>query len=261
MKIWHNIFSGILKNSEQKQVLEKKNLLNNLNLKNTHFENEDFSGRNFENFCSESCNFIRCKFENMNVKKMCFGAAGEPSIYTECSFDRSTFSGITRENAKFIRCSFDHTDLSQFDFYETEFLDCIFSGKLYAISFYGHKFTVERSHVVNEFLNNDFSQSSFQYVQFKMGINLSKQKLPISSQYIYIADGSKLIQELRSEMNNLDKKLRIGVMLWLEIYEEHLKRGQKQFFLKSDELSVNLSVIDDMAKLIRKIISKQETCL
>lgn len=260
MKIWHNIRSVMQKNSEKKQILENKNLLNDLTLKNTHFENEDFSGRNLENFFSENCNFIHCKFENMNVKRMCFGT-GEQSIYIECSFNRSIFSGITRENAKFIRCSFDHTDLSQFDFFETEFIDCTFSGKLYATSFYGQRFSVERGHLVNEFINNDFSQASFQYIQFMMGIDLSRQKLPVSSQYIYIVDGAKLIQELKSEMNNLGKKLRIGVMLWLELYEEHLKRGQKQFFLKSDEISVNLSVIGDMTKLIRKIIDKQQTCL
>ena len=43
------------------------------------------------------------------------------------------FSGIIHENAKFIHCSFHSTDLFQFDFAETEFIDCTFSGKLYAI--------------------------------------------------------------------------------------------------------------------------------
>src|SRR4051812_4069799 len=96
---------------------DKIQVLNKLEL-----ENKDFSGKDLIGFYISESHFSQCRFENLKVGSMYFGGGQKQSVYTDCSFDRSSLQGPTGGNARFERCSFLNVDLTNFFFNRNEFI-------------------------------------------------------------------------------------------------------------------------------------------
>jgi hypothetical protein len=86
----------------------------------------------------------------------------------------------------------------------------------------------------NGFIGNDFSSADFVDVDFRGGIDLTKQILPTGPDYIYIADtgmAAKIAAELATEFGptSPDMKRAQSLQRMPEFYHSH---GQKQQLLR-----------------------------
>jgi hypothetical protein len=115
----------------------------------------------------------------MKIEAGSFGAGEKESVYEDCSFDGSEIYGQPGI-AKFYRCSFRNIRLDGFFSLAASFIDCVFSGEIRGAVFYG---SLPASNLTygqrqNEFFGNDFSDTLLVNVDFRDGIDLSKQRLP-----------------------------------------------------------------------------------
>jgi uncharacterized protein YjbI with pentapeptide repeats len=145
------------------------------------FDEEDFSGRNLLGFSSEGCHFRRCSFERMKIESGSFGAGKVESLYEDCSFDGSEIHADPGR-AKFYRCSFRNIHLDRFLSLAASYVDCVFSGDIRRSVFHGSLPASNMPYGArqNEFVGNDFSAAVFVDVDFRGGIDLSKQRMPSS---------------------------------------------------------------------------------
>jgi uncharacterized protein YjbI with pentapeptide repeats len=142
-------------------------------------EGESFSDRHLLGFSSEGCHFRRCSFERMKIESASFGAGTKESVYEDCQFDGSEIHGLPGI-ARFYRCSFRNIRLDGFFSLAASFIECVFSGEIRGSVFYG---SLPASNMPygkrqNEFFGNDFSETLLVDVDFRDGIDLSKQHMP-----------------------------------------------------------------------------------
>jgi len=140
----------------------------------------DFSGQTLDHFVSVGSTFKSCRFEGMRIEYACFGSGRKTSHYEDCSFDGTTIVASTPGYAKFVKCRFLNISITEFFGFNVSMVDCVFSGKLRKIVFYGADPT-RRAWLWkkrNKFAGNDFSHARFSDVAFREHIDLSKQRLP-----------------------------------------------------------------------------------
>jgi hypothetical protein len=194
----------------------------------------DFSRHAFDVFASVGSRFEACNFDRISVKAASFGEGKTKSEYVGCSFNRAKLSMGPGGFTRFVDCSFREVDIRDWFCFQVEIVDCEFSGKLRRAFFNGR---VPAPHIgwvgrtTNEFRGNDFSQMDFEDVDFRTGIDLRNQKLPISEGQVFIPDGREAIRRARSAVNTMnDLELRRNVMPHLMRIESALADGQEQFF-------------------------------
>jgi uncharacterized protein YjbI with pentapeptide repeats len=117
----------------------------------------------------------------MSMTTACFGAGTRQSLYEDCAFDGTKFSAPAPGIAKFVRCTFKNVDISLFHGLEVSMVDCVFSGALRGVVFYGRRPGRRRLfwRRKNDFFGNDFEAASLDDVVFREAIDLSLQKFPI----------------------------------------------------------------------------------
>jgi hypothetical protein len=203
-------------------------------------EGEDFSGQKLWDLSIVGSRFEACRFERMRVESASFGAGHEQSVYLECSFDGSRMSLPVGGNARFEHCSFRDVDFRDWFCFSVEMVDCTFSGKLRKAWFNGIPLE-EDQHFLhrtrNEFRGNDFSHMELIEVAFRTGIDLTLQRLPQRSQYVYIPNAQKALSEVRREcVRWTDLELRRSALAVLEVFDDMLNAGQRQLFLNKNDL-------------------------
>lgn len=224
-----------------------------------HLVEADFSGHTYLGFTSIGSKFQRCRFDNLRVEKTYaqFGSGREVSEYLDCSFDGARIA-MGFSVARFVRCSFRNVDLHDWRCHETEIVDCVFSGRLQRSYFNGTVLDEEtRSHLArtrNEFHGNDFSAMEFIDVDFRTGIDLTKQRLPAGPEYLYIANAAEALQRARVEVVHWrDLELRRKAIFELELLEKRVAQGQDQLFLRPADYysALGKDVIDPLYALLR----------
>lgn len=109
--------------------------------------------------------------------------------------------------------------------------DCIFSGKLQSCLFFGRD-PDEHNGPPNIFEANDFSEAEFINSDFRWGVDLTRQKLPVGYNVFYSPDATTTItsaQDRASEV--IDDKTRKNVFNILEVLAEKIEYGQEQLFV------------------------------
>jgi uncharacterized protein YjbI with pentapeptide repeats len=203
-----------------------------------HLVEADFSGLALLSFCSIGSTFERCCFDGLRIEKAyaSFGAGRDVSEYIDCSFDGARIAmgfGVCR----FERCSFHKVDLVNWGCFETEIVDCVFSGRLRRSYFNGTVTREEmRAHLgrtCNEFRGNDFSAMQFIDVDFRTGIDLTEQRLPTGPGYLYIPDAAQALERARTQLVHWqDLELRRKAFVDLALLERKVAEGQEQLFLR-----------------------------
>lgn len=219
-------------------------------------ENENLSDLKYKSLTVINSRFINCYFDGLNFKSCSFGAGFKQSVYQNCSFNHAKIFHTTPGNSRFENCSFQNVLIKDFFAINVEFVNCVFSGQIETAVFYGtvledKQDSIERKY--NEFHNNDFSQILFHDVGFRTGIDLTKQKLPSGSQYLYLSDAFTAIEKTKVEINQWeDSEIKLQALKKIEILEYNLKRGQKQYFLQLDsilpDLDKELHIVYDILK-------------
>jgi hypothetical protein len=139
-----------------------------------------------------------------------------------------------------------------------EFINCTFSGVVKSSVFFGKvtgNYSEDTQRRTNEFLNNDFADVQFVDVGFRRGIDLSRQRLPSGSEYVYLRDAAKALLELRNRYVQATHSLRReSVFAFLRLREEGLEDGQTQLFLcKSSEANRDAGAVDAIWEELRRI--------
>jgi hypothetical protein len=112
--------------------------------------------------------------------------------YRDCDFSGADLRRVLPGAARFEHCRFADTRLDGWVCLHTEFIECVFSGRLIDVTFWGsisnerHQQELGRQH--NEFHDNDFENATLRLVGFCGGIDLSKQRLPMGPQYLIVRD-------------------------------------------------------------------------
>jgi hypothetical protein len=201
----------------------------------------DFSGRRLEYFSSEASRLEACRFEKVRIESASFGAGRAPSEYLECSFDGARIRFGPGGFARFVRCSFCDVDLRDWFCFAVELVDCVFTGRMRHSFFNGTVPEDQRVFVGrerNEFRGNDFSGMKLEDVSFRTGIDLTQQRLPSGPEYLYLPVAAVAVQRARAEVvqwDDLDR--RREAMVFINILEEDVAKGQRQLLLRLDDHS------------------------
>lgn len=135
-----------------------------------------FSGRKLNKMLMLASSFTGCEFTDMRVGNWVTGGARTTvTTYTECVFDRSRIRFNPGGLARFERCSFRDVDLRDWMCFETELVDCLFTGRMRRSFFNGtvpEEFVEALGRTSNEFRGNDFSGMDLLDVGFRTGIDL-----------------------------------------------------------------------------------------
>ena len=199
---------------------------------------QDFSGRKLLKFSSAGSRFESCKFEGMRIEDASLGGGQAMSEYLDCSFDRTRTRYMGGGYARFVRCSFRDVDLRDWRCFAVELVECTFSGRLRTAFFNGTVPPDEADAIgraYNEFWGNDFSAMDLLDVDFRTGIDLSRQRLPSGPPYLYVADAADAVTRAYAQAVHWpDSELRRQAMVLLRIWEDQVAEGQRQFLLRAD---------------------------
>jgi uncharacterized protein YjbI with pentapeptide repeats len=149
--------------------------LRRLVLEHRHIQDTAYSDQSLDEFLAVACTFTHCSFERLAIRSACFVGGQTGSVYEDCSFDGSQIDCGTPGVATFIRCSFRDTDLANFFGLSISMTDCVFTGTLRKVAFYGVN---PESRKRNEFRGNDFRGAQLVDVSFREGIDFTQQHFP-----------------------------------------------------------------------------------
>jgi len=204
-------------------------------LEHEQVSRRDFSGQADGYFGAVGCTFDDCDFSNMKLREFTFAGGKEPTRYSRCKFDGSRIQHVIAGMARFENCSFLNVEINKLFSQAAEFVDCVFSGVLRHAVFYGRVFQTysgATSRVVNEFSGNDFSAMRFIDVDFRQGVDLSRQRLPSGDDYLYLKDAAPKLSALRNEyLHQPASQRRSEVFQALELLESEVRDGQADLFI------------------------------
>jgi len=246
-------------NSKGRVVLDRSR---DVSIRHERVIQRSFYGLKKGSFGSLGCTFEHCDFRKMRPSQICFASGREQSRYISCIFDGSRFDHIIAGQSRFESCSFRDVILNRLFTHAAEFVDCTFSGVLKSSVFFGKvtgNYSEDTQRLTNEFHNNNFADAQFVDVGFRRGIDLSRQRLPSGSEYVYLRDAAKAFLELRNRyVQATHSPHREAVFNFLRIREEGLQDGQTQLFLcKSSEPNLDAGAVDSIWDELRRI--DQET--
>ncbi len=199
----------------------------------------DYSGRKLTSFTSLGSRFESCRFEDMRIEDAGLGAGMEMSGYTDCGFDRTRIDHATG-HARFVRCSFRDVDIRYWIAASSEFVDCVFSGRVSA----GFRGTIPNAETRqylrrerNEFHGNDFSEADLVECDFMGGIDLTQQRLPTGGDYLYLADGPTVLRRLHEEVEAWEEgPVQRRAIAFVKSLEVFVGTGQQQLFLRESDV-------------------------
>ena len=213
----------------------------------------DYSGRRLSRLVSIGSRFQSCQFRDLHVDEAAFGSGGARSEYLDCVFDGSRIRTATGD-ARFVGCSFRDIDLRNWDSSTVELVNCTFSGRMSDVIFYGHADKLAasyRGYEINEFHDNDFSGADLRDVEFRWGIDLSRQRLPVGSDYVYLADLPAAVANVRDEIAGWPDSNRKDAERTLGVFEREIGLGQIQMLLRLSEYRDNdmdAQVVEHLAR-------------
>lgn len=210
----------------------------------------DFSGRRLRRATVVGSRLRSCLFQKVRIENAALGSGPEPSEYLDCVFDGARISHAFGR-ARFVRCSFQDVILRDWNSTAFELVDCTFSGRLRNSVFYGHPdnlYVPSGDPTRNEFHGNDFSAADLVQVEFRWGIDLSRQRLPDGPDYVYLPDLPAALARARGEVEGWpDDDRRRRARILLSTFEREVGLGQTQHLMRLSERvrrDVDAEVID-----------------
>jgi uncharacterized protein YjbI with pentapeptide repeats len=204
----------------------------NLLLRDEVLEGQDFKDIRVDNLVVVSCTLTRCDFSNARVKReFTPGEARGRSTFIECSFDGAKMRLGNIGYGRFERCSFRNVVLSNWFWDNVDLVECVFSGVIRDGNIYGmvNNAVVADMRLENEIVGNDFAGASLQGIGFLKGVDLTRQVLPKSRDYIYVPDLRATLDAVRRDVTTWDDlKLRKEMLVFVSLEEHSLRGGQEQ---------------------------------
>ena len=208
-------------------------------------DGESVVGREFVDldvdvFTAARSEFRMCRFVGGRITTAMFGAGGQASLYEDCVFDGAVI-GHGDGRARFFRCSFRGVELSDWETSAIEMVDCVFSGRLRGMVFYGQLSgayaisTGQRIVRMNEFRGNDFSEADLDHSAFRFGIDLAAQRLPDGPDYVYLADTTAAVRRVRPVVERWEHPRRREGEFMLDLLDREVSHGQVQTLIRHSE--------------------------
>lgn len=195
---------------------------------------ENFSNLKLDGFTVIESSLRQCTFEDVRVRSACFGGGMRQSVFEDCTFSRCKFAFGAVGNARLVRCRFESCRLESLIGTDLELIECAFPGTTIKKGvFHGARPDRFAERSVNEIRDNDFSQADLQGVGFRGGVDLTKQKLPTSDEYLFIRDtckASEIVKELQSSIVEKDELKRSQMLAGL--LDFYCSSGQKMQLLR-----------------------------
>ncbi len=219
-----------------------------------HLVGEDFSGQRFNRFDVNGCYFEGCCFDGAVINNLSSGLSWHVTEFVGCSFDGANIDKVFG-CLSFVDCSFDGTLIRNWRSKDAELVNCSFSGRIQDVVFEGKASLDNRAYLqrdINQFERNDFSQATLSRCSFRGGIDLTKQRLPMGPEYVYLADAPKAVSRAREAVDLWDDvRARLEASVLLEVYEEYVASGQQQLLLRVADFP--FSRIEPLQRLLNEL--------
>lgn len=208
----------------------------------------DYASQRITSLCSIHSRFVRCKFDGLQLDASSLGAGKEMSEYTDCTFDGSRLCPIGGR-ARFVRCSFRDVVISDWICLESEFVDCVFSGRMKRCVFNGAvpvEMRKELRRTRNEFHGNDFSGMKMVDVGFRTGVDLRLQRLPTGPEFTYLPDATIAIARVKADVQTwTHPEARHDGEVFVQCLELDVAEGQSQLFLRLADFDFSVQAYAD----------------
>ena len=203
--------------------------------------NGDYSGIKTPQFESYGSKFINCRFDSMQIGCAVFASGMLPSTYINCTFDGIRIKRVLGGLVRFRNCTFKDVTISGWSLRACDLVNCVFTGKMksgrYGGSFWGAPLPFDseyRKKKKNRFRGNDFSNCALIGMDFRRGVDLRLQKLPSGSDYLYVEDGRRAVDNALKILETWeDEKQRKSAQIVLELLHKKIDDGQKQIFISN----------------------------
>lgn len=164
----------------------------------------DFRGSRFDGFAASNALFERCDFRGLKLAGALFSMEA-PTIFRECSFDRSDLRAASPDAARFERCTFDRAKIKEWFSFCGEFVECRFVGRIQTSKFAGRPWgacaeQLQPPRSINEFRGNDFREANLDDVSFVMGIDIGAQLWPEGAGYLRFDRLPERMERARKEI-------------------------------------------------------------
>ncbi len=171
----------------------------------------DFRRARFDRFSLAGCLFLACDFRGVRLDRRYqpLFSARPRSIFRDCRFDGADLRRVRPAFARFERCTFDDAKLDGWRVETAEFSGCRFAGALREVTFFGRPTGAAAKRLDpprerNDFDANDLRDAELEDVLFIRGIDLSRQRLPLSERYVRLDRLPRRIARARAEVGRWD---------------------------------------------------------
>ncbi|MBQ1049289.1 hypothetical protein KBX50_12560 [Micromonospora sp. C51] len=244
-----------------------------------HIVGVDYAEQGLKGFTAIGSTFTRCSFDGLRLKGASFGAGMEQTTYVDCTFDNAQISG-SAGFSRFVNCDFRGTRISNLVTDYWELIGCRFTGFIKSITFWGapppgsansyasNVRWLEREgkaeppgyrdlalRPINVIDRNDFSGASFSDVAFRRGVDLSRQRLPDSSDYLYVPGAEQALLKALEEISSgaAHDETGLSESMIRSMMEREVTAGQKQFFLREADYA-RKGVIPQYVKTVFELL-------
>jgi uncharacterized protein YjbI with pentapeptide repeats len=213
-----------------------------VSLKDCSFRKLDMGGLTIRFFVARGCGFESCNFAGTRFGGGYLGggegAGFSQTVYRNCCFDRCGLEGISFGSARFECCSFRDVRLRRWLSFSSEFIDCVFAGDIPEAAFLGRSPLSSKGRRRNDFRGNDFSGARFGSVEFRGGIDLSLQRLPLQDGDMILDRRSERIAIAMAEIDAwADPAERRSASRYLQLFAGSRYDGQEQLYLQNRPLN------------------------
>lgn len=165
-----------------------------------------------------------CRFQNISFRGADFNSTGiglHCSTYEHVDFSNSDLRGASFYSPQFIDCLFINTKLTHVDFSASNFINCVFGGKLKSVWFNRYyRFPKDEERFgkapVNEMKNIDFTSASLWDVMFTGGLDLSTIKLPSDGKHFLVSNLHSALLDI--SVDKIPPTEREVITRWIKIF-------------------------------------------
>jgi len=239
---------------------EKPDPSKHVKLEHVVEEDVTYADLTLDTFGVMGSRFTGCVFRNIRAQNVSLGAGMDQSVYVDCTFDRLKTPYMAGGRTRFERCIFTAVDIRDWRCFTVEMVDCTFSGRLRGGFFNGTVPVEDRQRLGrerNEFHGNDFSQALFGDVDFRTGIDLTRQRLPEKGAYLFLPDAPAAIAAARASIAQWeDEGQKDDAEFFLAQRDDDARAGQHQLFIPESVLRVASNPGQErVIELLRQIVS------
>jgi uncharacterized protein YjbI with pentapeptide repeats len=169
--------------------------------------NENFSNLKLDGLTVIESSLRGCTFEDVRARSSYLGSGLRQSMFEDCVFRRCTFTFGAVGNARLVGCRFESCRLENMFGTELELIECTFQDTTIRGSVFhgeiGDSAHLRPRRTRNEIRDNDFSGAELENVDFRGGIDLTRQKLPTGENYLFIGDtcqASRIVRQMQSSL-------------------------------------------------------------